>query len=701
MRLRTKLLAGILGTLLLEIAVTGTFTLSSFLSTTRRSMETALHRDWDRARAYIEEMKHRLYTDLFQLSFLLEEGQAAGASGQYVRSLMHHFISLASVDRIVLVDESGTVLADERAGFALDDTLPAAMLDPRDFRFPRNLFVTASDGRGTLRLYLVTGTAIQRRGALPWHIYLVTDIDRGLVAEILEKTGTNIALFVGNVPIVFSDEFQSFPSFGPTRTPTVRFGDQPYSMYSSPLSADLRDKLYLVSLRSALPEQLYIKSVLFSYLTAILITLAASLFLAAGVTSLAVSPFTRLSQWLHRYMDTGEVGKLDIRSRDETGFLAGAFHAMVSTLITEKHTVSDQLEQIRQLAAYNERIMNSIPAAIVVVDARGAIEFCNSYFAQLSGEEREGLRGQDFREKVSRLFTLRDGTSAAQAFTLEQEAVIEGLSLQRPAKEALHFTAKLSPMGLLGNRKGSLVVLENVTASERFWAGVTIADRVTSLGILSAGMAHEINNPLGSILSHVNYLKAVEKGSEKLDSLFWIESETNRIAAIIQRIRAYSAPATEGRHLADLNLVAGQTLELLRFTLEKRQLAVSSDLAQDLAAVHCPPDELKQVVLNILLNACEACPDGGSIRIRTCRGTNATAVLSVADNGVGIEPENMKNIFDPFFTTKNASQGNGLGLSICYAIVKRSGGDIRVESRPGAGTEVEVTLNVHEHPHRG
>ena len=382
------------------------------------------------------------------------------------------------------------------------------------------------------------------------------------------------------------------------------------------------------------------------------------------------------------------------------GSFAGAFHAMVSTLIAEKHTVSDQLDQIRQLASYNERIMNGIRAAIVVADAEGAIEFCNSYFAQVAGEEREALRGQSFRGKVSSLFTLRNGAAAADAFPLDREAVVEGLSLPRPGESPLHFTAKLSPIGLSGNRRGSLIVLEDVTDSERFWAGATIADKVTSLGILSAGMAHEINNPLGSILSHVNYLKAVEKGREKLDSLFWIESETNRIAAIIKRIRAYTAPAAGGELTADLNLLAGQTLELLRFTLEKRRLNVSLDLAEDLGVVVCPPDELKQVVLNILLNACEACTDGGAIRIHTRHDCDGKALLMVADNGLGIDPANMKNIFDPFFTTKNMSQGNGLGLSICYAIVKRAGGDIRVSSAPGAGTEVEVVLNVHEHPHR-
>jgi len=116
--------------------------------------------------------------------------------------------------------------------------------------------------------------------------------------------------------------------------------------------------------------------------------------------------------------------------------------------------------------------------------------------------------------------------------------------------------------------------------------------------------------------------------------------------------------------------------------------------------VVCPADELKQVVLNILLNASEACADEGTIWLRTSRDPEGRAVLSVADDGVGIDPSDIGSIFDPFFTTKLATQGNGLGLSICYAIVKRAGGDIRVSSTPGKGTKVEVSLRVHERPHR-
>jgi signal transduction histidine kinase len=283
--------------------------------------------------------------------------------------------------------------------------------------------------------------------------------------------------------------------------------------------------------------------------------------------------------------------------------------------------------------------------------------------------------------------------------------VLEGLTLTRSGEPPLRFTAKVSPLALSGGARGSLVVLEDVSASERLWERMMIADRITSLGILSAGMAHEINNPLGSILSHVSYLKAVERGRDKLDSLTWIESETNRIAALVRRIRAYSAPAPapavahDAR--ADLGAVSAETLDVLRFTLEKKRIALSVDLGDGLPAVACPADELKQVVLNILLNAVDACAEGGTITVSTGRGPGGTARLLVTDDGAGIAPEDVKSIFDPFFTTKAASDGNGLGLSICYAIVKRAGGDIRVSSSPGKGTEVEVMLRVHERPDSG
>ncbi len=693
MRLRTKLLAGILGTLLLQIAVTGTFTLSTFVVTTRRSQESELSSDWDRARAYVEELKHRMTTDLYQLSFFLQEDQSAGASASDLRAMMRYFISLTSADRIVLIDEPGLVLVDERTGVtASGDDLPVGFLNPRDFSFPRNQFIVTKFVSKPTRLYLVTGSSFPRRDGGVRHLYLITNVDTSMVQAIWEKTGTEVAFFAGTSPVVSASPWQSFETDAPLRSRRIIAGNVPYNVYSRPLSADIPDEIYLVAFRSQLAEQVYVRSVLFTYVTAFLITLAASLFLATGFTSLAVSPFTRLGHWLHRYMDTGEMGKLDIRSRDEIGFLAGTFHEMVSTLISEKNVISHQLDQISVLNAYNEGVMNAIPAGIIVAGSDGSIEFCNQYFAALVGAEVRALKGAKLRDVMAQSFTLRSGGPAGDAFGLEGDAVVEGLRRNGANGHSLHFTAKGSSIRLAESRRGSLIVLEDVTAAERFWARMSVADRVTSLGILSAGMAHEINNPLGTITSHVNYLKAVEKERDKLDSISWIESETNRIAAIIRRIRAYSAPGVQRDARADLNRVARETVEVLRFTLGRKRLSLTMALAAGVENVACPADELKQVVLNILLNACEACAEEGAICLGTSRDAEGRAVLSVADNGVGIAASDLGSIFDPFFTTKLATQGNGLGLSICYAIVKRAGGDIRVSSTPGQGTKVEVIL---------
>ena len=701
MRLRTKLLGGILATLLLQIAMTGTFTLTYFVVKTRSSMQTDLTADWDHARAFIEELKHSLTTQVYQLAFFLRQDAAASASPDALREMLRYFISLTNADRIVLIGDTGVILADETAGIAeARDDLPIAYLRPRDFLFPRTQFISVKDPGPTTHLYLVTGSPVSGRDGRTRHLYLVTDIDAGVVDAIREKTGTEVAFFAGRVPVLSSETWEPLRTDEPLKSQTIHLGDTTYRVYSRPISADLPDKVYLVAIRSLLAESLYVRSVILSYVMAFLVTLAASVFVAAGVTGLVISPFTRLSLWLHRYMDTGTVGGLDIRSRDEVGFLAETFHGMVSTLIREKQVISDQLDEISVLHGYNERIMNSIPAGIVVTDPGGVIEFSNSTFADLVECPAGSLAGQRLQAVMERRFTLRSGGPAGAAFDLRggggpagTETVVEGLKAEVPDGRPRQFTAKVSGIALSGGRRGALVVLEDVTASEQVWEKMIIADKVASLGILSAGVAHEINNPLGSILSHVDYLKAVEKEDGKRESLSWIESETNRIAALVRRIRAYSAPGGERPgEAADLNRAVRDTVEVLRFTLEKRRLSLALDLDEQLPPVSCPTDELKQVVLNLLLNAHEACAEGGAIRLRTARGPEGSALLGIADDGQGIEPGALKNIFDPFFTTKQSRQGNGLGLSICWTIVKRAGGEIRVSSLPGRGTEVEVVL---------
>ncbi len=699
MRLRTKLLVGIQAILLLQFVVTGGFTLMTFLSRTRNSTERELEQDWGRARSYIEELKHTLYTEIYELRFILKDTQAMEAPENHMRNLIRNYMSMTDADRILLLDEKKNTLADERAGIAQAQSLPPQLIDPSHFRFPRNEFIATTDDDGSVALYLITGTTLILPDERKYRLYLIANMDKGLIDELFEKTRTVNAFFVGNRFIASSASEFDLDNGDQRRFRTVHIGNDPYKVFSQPISHDIPEKVFLVSFKSLSEEGLSIRPVLLSYLLAFLLALSASLFLAAWIMARMISPFSRLNHWLHIYMDTGNVTPLDIRSRDEVGFLAGAFHTMITTLIDEKRIISEQLDQIGFLHAYSERIMNNIKAAIIVTDTTGVIEFSNTYFLELTGTDFTFLIGERASRVIGRHFSLRTGDSAPDDIPLDRDAVIEGLKLEKEGSTAMFFTAKIRPIMLSGNRRGSLIVLEDTTASESFWKGMMIADKVTSLGLLSAGMAHEINNPLGSILSHVDYLKAVETTQEKIASLTWIESETKRIAAIIQRILAYSAPRNGLKRLADMNALVRQALDVLKFTLEKRGLRVSLELDEDIPPVSCAPDELNQVILNIVLNACQACAKGGEISIST-RRSGGVVRLSILDNGAGMDPAHLKNIFDPFFTTKPANEGSGLGLSICYAIVTRAGGEIRVNSSPGRGTEVEVTLNVHERSYR-
>src|SRR5208337_4163024 len=235
MRLRTRLLIGILATLLLEIGVTGTFTLLNFLSSTRASRETDLRADWDRAAAWVEELKHRLTVDVYQLSFLLREGQMSGAAPDDLRTMLRYFISFTSADRLVVVDDPGELVADERAGAAgAGAGLPLAFLIPREFQFPRSRFISVRDVGGAVHLFLVTGTTIPRADGGGRHLYLVTGVDADVVAAIREKTGTDVAFFVGRKPVIASSSWGTIAPLPSRGSSDVRLGKDPYSIYSEP-----------------------------------------------------------------------------------------------------------------------------------------------------------------------------------------------------------------------------------------------------------------------------------------------------------------------------------------------------------------------------------------------------------------------------------------------------------------------------------
>jgi len=233
------------------------------------------------------------------------------------------------------------------------------------------------------------------------------------------------------------------------------------------------------------------------------------------------------------------------------------------------------------------------------------------------------------------------------------------------------------------------------------------ADRLATLGQLAAGAAHEIRNPLTSIRSTIQYLEKDLKDTAKRGLIVDLIGEVDRINDIIEGLLSFSKPGKPQRETVNLRNLLEQTLNLVATTVRKRRIDLTFEYSSEETTFMADPAQLKQVFLNIIMNALQSMEDGGRFKITVALkrhegfpGQNKTAFLiAFTDNGVGIPNEDLDHIFDPFFTTKK--DGTGLGLSITYGIVHQHGGDIEIESRTAEdspkdhGTTVTLQLPIH------
>ncbi len=229
------------------------------------------------------------------------------------------------------------------------------------------------------------------------------------------------------------------------------------------------------------------------------------------------------------------------------------------------------------------------------------------------------------------------------------------------------------------------------------------SEKLSSVGLLAAGVAHELNSPLTGILTFAHILaKRVPEGSEEQQRLLTIAKQAERCAKIIRQLLDLSRERPPEKSLHDLHAVLEQAISLVEHQPRFRQMRVHRELDASIQSVLVDAGQMQQVLLNLLVNAGEAMPQGGTVTVRTrrlpvgaCPQVNSEGELvqiAVADTGVGIPPENIGKVFDPFFTSKDVGQGTGLGLSVSYGIIEGHGGHIAVESTVGVGTTFTITL---------
>jgi signal transduction histidine kinase len=220
------------------------------------------------------------------------------------------------------------------------------------------------------------------------------------------------------------------------------------------------------------------------------------------------------------------------------------------------------------------------------------------------------------------------------------------------------------------------------------------ADKLAAIGLLAGGVAHEVNNPLGAILAFAQLLRReVLEAEEAADYMREIEESAIRCKKIVERLLSFARQAQrDERRTFSLNDVVAETTFLVEKSYLPAKVKLERDLAPDLWNVVGNQNEISQVLLNLVTNARDAMPNGGTVKLRTRNLPDGQVELVVADSGAGIPPEVLGRIFDPFFTTKPEGKGTGLGLAVSYGIIREHRGRIAVRSKVGEGTEMQVVL---------
>ena len=223
------------------------------------------------------------------------------------------------------------------------------------------------------------------------------------------------------------------------------------------------------------------------------------------------------------------------------------------------------------------------------------------------------------------------------------------------------------------------------------------ADRLATIGQLAAGVAHELNEPLESILGFSQLLKRSSgMAGQTQKDLDRIIKASLHAREIVRKLVTFARQQAPEKVKTDLNTIVEDGLYFLEARCTKAGIRVLRDLSPNLSAIAADPVQLHQALVNIVVNAIQAMPLGGTLTIRTLPD-DSHVMLSIEDTGVGMSDDVLKNIFTPFFTTKSAGQGTGLGLSVVHGIISSHGGSIRVESRPGQGSLFEIRIPVFRH----
>jgi PAS domain S-box-containing protein len=421
----------------------------------------------------------------------------------------------------------------------------------------------------------------------------------------------------------------------------------------------------------------------------------------------ALVKYTRLKQKVREVFNTGqsvEGGKVAYRA---PGLLSRIYYYRLIPLKTgeavenvlllmDDITEREQLgEEVRRAERHLASVVECANDLVISMDPQGRIMTWNRAAESTSGLKAEQVKGQSLLslcpvEQQATMMEMLDGVVHGEKVQNTEVNLLTAYSQEVP------IAWSCSPMqDDTGSLVGIVAVGRDLRERHLLEAQLLQSAKMASLGVMAGGIAHELRNPLGIISASVQ-LMAEHPDDARLrsESTQKIHAATQRASLIIENLLKFARPQSKRMKEIDLNGVLEQTIALLAHQMALQKARLKTDLQPDLCSIYGNPGLLQQVFTNLILNACNAMPGGGSLTITTRPLEAGQVEIRVSDTGHGVAPGHLDKIFDPFFTTMPVGKGTGLGLSICYSIIQQHEGTIEVESQIGQGTTFYIRLPV-------
>ena len=359
------------------------------------------------------------------------------------------------------------------------------------------------------------------------------------------------------------------------------------------------------------------------------------------------------------------------------------------TLSVENASLYSELEaqftEINLLKEFNENIIENINVGIVVLTKLNIVKTWNDFMAlkfRMTAEQAIGKKAHTLfgHELWKQIYMKKQGVSSLHNIKVEI------------AEEELVFDIYVSPLkNSQGKVIGTILVFEDVTEKIMIQNQLITSEKMASLGLLSAGIAHEVNTPLTGISSYCQFILDNPEDNENIHLILKIQEQVHRANKIIRSLLNFSRQKGELPTELDLNKTINESIALVEHTLKKKNVALKREYHFK-HTLYGYSIRLQQMFINLLINASDAITDSHGVISISGLETPSYLMIRIKDNGKGIDPRHMKKIFDPFFTTKEKGKGTGLGLSITYTIVQEHYGDITVNSTPDKGTTFIISF---------